>query len=409
MAKKTAQKKTRMLPDGVREVTRHVKTSVQTMLWGRAAGRCEFQGCNRVLSRSPVTQETVNIAEKAHIYSFSDGGSRGNEGVSDEELNTVENLILVCHTCHKKIDKTVDGGRYTAPLLKEMKASHERRVEIVTGIDPGRRSHVLLYGANVGEHTAPSLFNEAAGAMFPDRYPAEARPVALGIIDSSGQDKSADFWKSQSTELITQFNRRVRDRVSQREIDHLSVFAIAPQPLLILLGTLLGDIVPADVFQRHREPQTWSWPTSATPLEFQVQKPASTTGTPALVIGTTATVTQDRIEKVLDAGVSIWSVTIARPNNDHVKSREDLSRFRSLLRILFDDIKAAHGQWTLLHVFPATAVSLAVEFGRARMPKADMPWRIYDQNNDLGGFIPALDIPLETDRCTQCLKTRNAC
>lgn len=220
MANKTSSaKKAGTLPDGIREeLTRNIKRNVESMLWGRAAGRCEFQGCNRLLSRSPVTQETVNISEKAHIFSFSEGGSRGNDGVDDEELNSVENLILVCHDCHKN--------------------------------------------------------------------------------------------------------------------------------------------------------------------------------TPALVVGTSGTVTPDRIEMVLGPDVSLWSVTIPRPNNDPVKSREDLARFRALLRGLFDDIKAAHGQWTPLHVFPVTSVSLAVEFGRARMPKADMPWRIYDQNNKRDGFIPTLDIPL---------------
>ena len=395
MAKKASTKTARTLPDGVREeLSRNIKPSVQTMLWGRAAGRCEFQSCNRILSRSPVTQETGNISEKAHIFSFSEGGSRGNEGVSDEVLNSVENLILVCHDCHKMIDKTADGGRYTPSLLREMKNTHERRVEIVTGIDPGRRSHVLLYGANVGEHSAPSLFNEAVGAMFPDRYPAEARPLALGVRDSTGEDKSPAYWEGESRELVTRFGRQVRERVSDREVEHLSVFAIAPQPLLILLGTLLGDLVPADVFQRHREPQTWSWPTAANPLDFQVGRPDATNGPPALVVATSATVTPDRIEKVLGPGVSLWSVTIPRPHNDPVKSREDLSRFRSLIRELFDDIKAAHGQGTLLHVFPVTSVSLAVEFGRARMPKADMPWRIYDQNNKRDGFVETLDIPL---------------
>lgn len=37
-------------------------------------------------------------------------------------------------------------------------------------------------------------------------------------------------------------------------------------------------------------------------------------------------------------------------------------------------------------------VATAIELGRVRMPKADMPWRIYDQVNDSGGFIPALEI-----------------
>jgi len=75
-----------------------------------------------------------------------------------------------------------------------------------------------------------------------------------------------------------------------------------------------------------------------------------------------------------------------------VKSPKQLSDIRTLFRQLFDEIKAIHGQNTLLHVFPVMPVSLAVELGRARSPKADMPWRIYDQVNGLGGFVPALEI-----------------
>jgi SMODS-associated and fused to various effectors sensor domain len=395
MVKKSSRKKVHPLPVGFREQpSRNIKRPIESMLWGRAAGRCEFTGCNKVLSRSSVTQEQVNTAQKAHIYSFSGGGSRGNAGATEAELNDLGNLILVCHECHEKIDQLADGGRYTVSVLREMKASHERRIEIVAGIAPGRRSHVVLYGANVGEQSMPALFGEAAGAMFPHRYPAEPRAIDLGITNSAAEDKTSAFWRNGADELVTQFDRKIRDRVSRREVEHLSVFAIAPQPLLVLLGTLLGDIVPADVYQRHREPPTWSWPTSASPLEFEVQEPEAVDGPPALVLAISATVARDRIEAVLGPGVSIWSVTIPRPNNDAIKSREHLSRFRSLVRGLFDRIKAVHGQTALLHVFPVASVSLAVEFGRARMPKADMPWRIYDQNIKRGGFVSTLDIPL---------------
>lgn len=60
-----------------KEVTRSIKESVRSMLWGRSAGRCQFNGCNRPLSKSPITAETVNISEAAHIYSFSEDGPRG--------------------------------------------------------------------------------------------------------------------------------------------------------------------------------------------------------------------------------------------------------------------------------------------------------------------------------------------
>jgi hypothetical protein len=389
-----ASPKNREAADLVREVvSRNIPRPVESMLWGRAAGRCEFDDCNRILFRSSVTQEQVNHAEKAHIYSFSESGSRGHDGVSDDELNAHENLILVCHECHRTIDQQQDGGRYTPELLRGMKDRHERRIEIVTGITPGRRSRVLLYGANVGEHSSPLSFGEAAGAMFPERYPSEPTAIKLGSINSSFHDRDQEFWAVESAHLLKHFEHRVREKVFDREIDHLSVFAIAPQPLLILLGTLLGDIVPADVYQRHREPPTWSWPTTATAQPFEVREPEAKSGPPALVLGLSATVTPDRISAVLGPDASIWYVGVPEPHNELIKSRGQLSRFRSIVRPLLDRIKAAHGQNTLLHIFPAASVSVAVELGRLRMPKADTPWKIYDQSNQLGGFVHALEIP----------------
>jgi hypothetical protein len=84
---------------------------------------------------------------------------------------------------------------------------------------------------------------------------------------------------------------------------------------------------------------------------------------------------------------------VPTPHNDVIKTREQLRQFRSGARLVFDEIKAVHGQKSLLHVFPVAAVSVAVEFGRVRMPKADMPWRIYDQVSGRKGFVAAVDVP----------------
>lgn len=375
-----------------KDVTRHIKADVTAMLWGRAAGRCEFRGCNAPLWKSPVTQESVNRAQRAHIYSFSDDGPRGNDGIDKEALNDIGNLMLVCHGCHRTIDKHKDGGRYPADLLRQWKAEHERRIEIVTGIDPRRRSHVVVYGANVGDHSSPLKFAEAAQATFPLVYPAEDRAIELGTINSSFQDRSEQFWAIEAENLKAQFTRRVRERISAGEIDHISLFALAPQPLLILLGTLMIDITNAEVFQRHREPQTWCWPDTADDIAFRIDEPAETGGIPALVLALTAPVTDDRITDVLGPDVSIWRVTVESPHNDLIKSRAHLAAFRSAVRPLLDRIKACHGQSTPLHVFPVTGIAPAIEFGRVRMPKAHMPWQIYDQVNARGGFIPALTI-----------------
>jgi SMODS-associated and fused to various effectors sensor domain len=362
------------------------------MLWGKAGGRCEFSGDNKVLWKSSVTQEHVNVAQKAHIYAFGEGGPRHNPDLPNDELNSLANLILVCHECHQKIDARQDGGRYTAALLRQWKQAHEERIERVTGIAAAKTSHILLYGANVGDYNAPLNYQEATPALFPRRYPAADTAIELSTIDGSFSDRDASFWHSEAESLRRKFNQRVRERLADGSIQHLSVFATAPQPLLILLGTLLGDIVPADVYQRHREPTTWEWPATAVTPEFEVHEPTNTFGPPALVLALSATVTADRIATVLGAEVSIWLVTVPKPHNDVIKSRDQLSQLRTVLRPLLNRIKAIHGQTSPLHVFPVAPIASAIEFGRVRMPKADMPWHIYDQVNALGGFMPSLTI-----------------
>ncbi|NIJ18654.1 hypothetical protein FHS95_000323 [Sphingomonas naasensis] len=46
------------------------------------------------------------------------------------------------------------------------------------------------------------------------------------------------------TDMQRSFATRVCGRIERQEIRHLSVFALAPQPLLVELGRLLCDIVP---------------------------------------------------------------------------------------------------------------------------------------------------------------------
>ena len=364
------------------------------MLWGRAAGRCQFDGCNRPLWKSPVTQERVNLAEKAHIYSFSNDGPRGNRGVDAKRLNAAENLILVCDICHKTIDRNWSSDRYTIAQLQQWKAAHEARVARVAGIGPEKSSHILLFGSNIGEHQGPLHYRQAVDAIFPHRYPAEEHAIELGVRNSVlSEVKEAVFWDSARANLETDF-AQVRRRIKSGEIKHLSVFALAAQPLLIRLGALLGDIVRAEIYQLHREPApSWKWPAqSPAAPEVESRRPSLTNGAPALVLAFSATVTADRITSVLGPDAAIWTLTVPSPHKELVKSPAQLSEMRGLFSRVLDEIKAMHGQRTPLHVFPVMPVSLAVELGRARSPKAEMPWRIYDQVGALGGFVPALEI-----------------
>lgn len=342
-----------------------------------------------------MAQEQVNLSQAAHIWSFSANGPRGHDGIAADKLNDCSNLMLVCHECHKLIDEDEKGERYSVPVLQWMKAEHERRIKVATSIAPELTSQIVHFGANVGAQTSPLRWELTAQALFPLRYPAESKAIDLGMANSSFRDHDAAFWSIEATNLVRLFGTRVREKLQDKILGHMSVFAFAPQPLLVLLGALLSDIPEVEVFQLHREPhQSWTWPEWERPPQMpELHEPPDKSGTPALVLSLSGTITHDRVHALLDGPVSIWEVTVPSPNNDLIKTRAQLGAFRSLLRLALDRVKAAHGQNTRLHIFPAAPISVAVELGRVRSPKAEMPWHIYDQNNTQGGFVKALDFP----------------
>jgi SMODS-associated and fused to various effectors sensor domain len=377
----------------VKEVTRYIKRETERELWARAAGRCEFDGCNTLLYKSSITQETVNLAQQAHIYAFSDKGPRGwgPFKINLTGLNDVSNLMLMCHGCHKKIDQDLSGIRYSADLLISWKIKHEDRVLIVTGIKPDKKSHVVLYGANIGSEKSSINYHNCVEAMFPNTYPANERPVMLSMT-SSLKDSSRHYWDAESSNLFNIYTQKITTLIEQDSCKSFSVFALAPQPLLIQLGTLLTDKTLVETYQLHREPPGWLWINGPENFDFEINRPDSFDGPAVLLVSLSDSVSRDRVTSVLGDKASIWTLAIQNPNNDFMKSKEQLSLFRKSLRMLMVEIKAKHGNLTPLHIFPVMPVSCAIELGRIRMPKADMPWIIYDQDFATKIFVKSLEL-----------------
>lgn len=374
--------------------SRSISRQAENELWARSAGRCELEGCNKPLFKSPLSQEPVNIGEKAHIWSFSPDGPRGAGPYvkSRSLINEQSNLLLACGDCHKLIDTDKAGVRYSAEVLQRSKQDHERRIAINTGVDPEKRSHAIIYAANISDQTSTIRQNDAHSAMFPDRYPADERPVRLSM-SWEGRDRDPDYWKTEATNLRAAYTKFVQPLIDEGKCSHFSVFPLAPIPLITLLGTLFTDKANVQAYQLHREPeQTWRWLDDPSDLHFQLKAPKSSIHPPALVLSLSDHISYDRITSVLGKDVSIWELTVATPGNDFLRSRVHLKAFREALRDAMVLIGKEHGHATPLNIFPAIPVACALEFGRIRMPKAQMPWVIYDQSNTHGKFIQALSI-----------------
>jgi SMODS-associated and fused to various effectors sensor domain len=377
----------------VSDVTRYIELPTERELWARAAGRCEFNGCNTLLYKSAVTQETVNLAQKAHIYSFSEKGPRGWGPIRFmlTRLNDISNLMLMCHGCHQKIDQDKSGIRYSAELLIGWKNEHEQRIEIVTGIQSDKRSHIIIYGANIGAEKSPIIYHNCVEAMFPNSYPASERPNTLSM-NSNLKDSSAEYWQAESSNLFSLYERKISPLIEQDSCKSFSLFALAPQPLLIQLGALFTDKTDVETYQLHREPKGWQWNDCPENFDFILRNPNEIKALPVLLISLSDHVTRERITNVLGQDVSIWEITLETPHNDFMKSKEQLSLLRKYMRQLMVDIKQKHGNETPLHIFPVMPVSCAIELGRIRMPKAEMPWIIYDQDFGTNTFVKSLEL-----------------
>lgn len=368
-----------------------IPEKVKIQLWTLSAGRCEYKGCNRSLWRDDLSMVKMNNAYIAHIVAESANGPRGDSLRSAKLSKDINNLMLLCSTHHRIVDvENVEG--HPENLLLDMKKEHENRIELVTSVMASRKTNIVLYGANIGHHSSPLSYESACEAIIPDKYPKNSSGIEIGLINSQIKDDEDLFWNLE----VENLERQIKEKVETLKMrDHelsLSVFALAPQPLLIKLGTLLSDLKNVDVYQRHREPATWKWKSETDFDGFKIIEPDDYKGVPILNLSLSATITNDRIVNLFDSRPCIWTLTHNNPNNDFLKTPSILSEFRTSCRQIFDLIKSKHGQNSKLHIFPAMPVSAAIEFGRVWMPKADLDLIIYDQNKNRNGFYRTINI-----------------
>lgn len=347
-------------------------------LWGKAAGRCEYEGCNKLLYQDDVTSEYINRAFVAHIVAASPGGERGDEEQSAQLSDDIDNLMLLCHEHHRLIDHE-RAAEHGVDRLRAMKKKHEDRIRTLTEIDSSMKSIPITYGANIGKQRVAISKKELAEAMVPDNYPS-VTPINLEHRDSSIYDSTATYWETEVEQLNQKFIESIRPLIGKEEIDSFSVFALAPQPLLVKLGTMLSDLHKVKVYQKHREPDTWKWQAMIEPNPMKIIRPDDTSKTPVLIFSLSANAISVRVRKRLGNEASIWEVTADKPDNDMLRSEDQLAEFRALVREVLADINAS-SQADSIKVFMAMPAACAVELGRVWMPKADKALVLFDKNN----------------------------
>jgi hypothetical protein len=152
---------------------RPLPVRIQNIVWGRAAGRCQYAGCNASLIGDDISgAANANKAYIGHIVSDAVDGPRGDPLLSPKLAHDPDNLMLVCDAHHRVFDREM-VAEHPVEVLNEMKRRHEARIKIVTAIDEDLGSHVIRYAARIGTNESPVATSDVKWSMLPQRYPVD--------------------------------------------------------------------------------------------------------------------------------------------------------------------------------------------------------------------------------------------
>ena len=379
-----------------------VAEKTKRFVWVRAGGRCII--CNKYLVSNHLgTGAAVRqIGEVAHIVGESEAGPRGASETPLDNRNDPDNLILLCPNDHTEADSLrLTDSQYTEDFLRATKRSKEAWVEFVTGLGADRTTTVLRLSGDVRGSTCLIDRHEAAettmrGALRTPRYLPDPRCIGLTIdVTDVPEPGSPDYWDG-CLRQIRQEVGRLRESVRTGDTTHVSVFAFALIPLLVALGHALDDTVDIDVYNRHRQSDSWQWDSHAETIDFTWSIP-DTTGTAevAVLVNASGTI---QIRELPNRAQSMPCIVV-EPESGHTPSPltfaslATLESFTATFRDLLAELER-HKHIGHIHLFLAAPLAAAVNIGRVWPHDNAAPsLTVYHRTND--AYANAVTLPME--------------
>lgn len=377
----------------VEKPSRSIAKHTTLFLYVHAGGRCEFDGCNRYLLEHYPTETVGNFAEQAHMYAFKESAARGSESGRPVDINSLANLILLCPDCHHLVDR-VKSGDYPVESLRLFKREHEDRVFALSGLSKDRDTvPVVLKGCIRGR--AVDISDEEMQDAVAPNYLKRRNKVEIDLSSVPDVPDEA-FWRTAATAIDHKVDQLYALTPRPERALRVSVFALAPIPLLVHLGSKLTDKMDVDLYQRHRDPETWTWKDGSGDAKFTTQRltEGGEGGSVALLVNLSGRNSLERLPASLGAQAIVYELTLdgQDPTPLFLNTPGDLERFTAEYIRALATIRQAHPDVAVIHLFPAVPAPVAVVLGRARLPKVDASLLVYDRDSRAGGFIPTLEI-----------------
>jgi hypothetical protein len=374
-----------------------VSESERIKVWAKAAGRCVI--CSEYLVGETSFLHTTLVGEVAHNIGATNGtGSpRGNSDLDLPSRALESNLLLLCHTCHRKVDSRGLAEHYSQDMLAALKKKHESRVRSVTNFATHAPTFVLRVGSSV----------RGSFARASDRQVAEAfrlSGLTHGTDDSRDATVEIDLpdpetWETtwdRTKQIVSTQVDKVRRDSSLAGVDTISVFAIGPIPTLVYLGYQLDDKTSVKVFapSRRDDDSRWMWSeiTDSTP-EFVTSITHGNSGAATeilLTVGITAPVRLDELPPGLAAMPRVEVTPEGAFGPNVLSTYNALESFGTAWRAVFAQVEAAFPRLETIHLAAVVPAVGAIEIGRAYMRGAQPNVIVYQRQREK--FVPAITL-----------------
>lgn len=351
-----------------------------------SGGRCER--CNTYLYEDFMTKRKVNFAEHAHMIPDSDQGPRGSKVKTTLMKEKSDNIMILCSNCHTLVDKDIQ--EYNIDTLRKIKMEHEKRIKYLTGLKVDNIVVPTYYFSKIGDKQVYISKEEQIDAILKDGYYPDDYE-----IDLSNNVTITDNVDQYYIEKVREMNEMINQYHSAILRNRLVLFALAPQPLLIYLGTRLGKASSIIVKQKSRVTNSWLWEDSKDIVNYHLIAPQKIEiqNDVCLIISISGCIEHERITSII-SNPDIWVISVDNPNMNIIKSHQSVTLFSSFIMTVFETLKKHYGVDKKICIFSAMPNSLAVEFGRSWMPKVFNSMILYDSikiDNDYK-FIETINI-----------------
>lgn len=200
--------------------------------------------------------------------------------------------------------------------------------------------------------------------------------VDLSLGNFPLQPDEQNYWQCAQRSLIDQFDRRLRAFLDDGYT--IDLYALAPIPLLVLLGNLFANRPNINIFQLKKVPSTFEWEENSEKLDIIIKKDLSQQHLDdvALILSFSGKVNKQNVIDVIGNNCPMIEMAIEDIYDDFLRSKKQLDEFLTAYRKVKSSLSDKGVK--RIHLFAAIPVAIAIGIGQAYNSNYDPQIVTYD-------------------------------